>query len=269
MTIFHTSDPHFGHVKVAGIRAEAMGYSNANAADWVYLHDYVLISNWRDLVKPDDIVYVHGDISSGSTAGQIHALAILKDLPGRKRLIIGNHDGVHDMYRDAHTWDAQYRAVFESIHLHGRIRIPLAEGHVDALLSHFPYTGDHKPEDRHTQWRLRDEGLYVIHGHVHSEKRATAGGRRQATYVTYDPPLESLPPGSHTVTMTVGAPRLNQIHIGVDAWDFKPVSRDEIVTMIRQIEDGSLCSQWTASQPPFGHIFTSQLSSSCDTSQGS
>jgi calcineurin-like phosphoesterase family protein len=36
------------------------------------------------------------------------------------------------------------------------------------MLSHFPYKGDHKPGDRYPEWRLRDEGLPLLHGHVHS-----------------------------------------------------------------------------------------------------
>lgn len=232
MTIFFTSDLHFGHKKLAAIR---FGYEEVPDffTDYeVRRHDEILCDKWCAAVKKDDIVYVQGDISSGSTSGQLHALETLKKLPGRKRLIKGNHDRVHDMYRDCHAWEGKYREVFEAIQLHGRRRIslrPISEGgdggHVDVLLSHFPYQGDHTATGRYQQWRLPDHGLIVLHGHTHSDEKVSYAGSRGKW--TGDEV------GVGAWITVKGTP---QIHIGVDAWDGNPVPLEEIQTMVRALE---------------------------------
>jgi calcineurin-like phosphoesterase family protein len=52
------------------------------------------------------------------------------------------------------------------------------------------------------QWRLRDEGKYLIHGHLHSAEKFN--GR--------------------------------EIHVGVDAWDFTPVPLETIADYIKERE---------------------------------
>ena len=149
-------------------------------------------------------------MSSGCwVTGQLGALEWLKQRPGRKHLIAGNHDSVHPMHHDSHKWLPIYLdGVFETVQLAAKRRIPLREGHRTALLSHFPYQGDHAAQQRYTQWRLPDEGDYNIHGHVHSTER-----------ISYGP---SRPVGLGEWARSV------QIHVGVDAWGFRPVSLAEI-----------------------------------------
>ncbi len=46
------------------------------------------------------------------------------------------------------------------------------------LLSHFPYAGDSHDEDRYAKFRLRDEGIPLLHGHAHEgfrERRTSRG----------------------------------------------------------------------------------------------
>lgn len=61
------------------------------------------------------------------------------------------------------------------------------------------YTADHVPASRFMEWRLRDEGRYLLHGHTHTNKRVT--GERQ-------------------------------IHVGVDAWYGFPVGRDHVAFLM-------------------------------------
>jgi len=51
------------------------------------------------------------------------------------------------------------------------------------LLSHFPYGGDSHDEDRYAQFRLRGEGIPLLHGHVHEpfRERRTRQGARTST----------------------------------------------------------------------------------------
>ena len=56
--------------------------------------------------------------------------------------------------------------VFESVMVSDQVNIQGRQ----IMLSHFPYRGDHEHTgERYVQWRLRDEGLWLIHGHVHDE----------------------------------------------------------------------------------------------------
>ena len=164
MRVWFTSDLHIGHDKVNLDRFPEFTMETED----------LLAYRWDQQVREDDIVWVLGDISSGKTPDQWAALDWIDRRPGRKRLILGNHDGPHPAHRDAHKWTRPYVEVFEHVSTAARIRVPMAEGHRTALLSHFPYNGDHSAEDRYVQWRLRDEGELLVHGHVHSKTISSA-----------------------------------------------------------------------------------------------
>lgn len=205
-TVFYTSDLHIGHRLVADERATRAGLvlpavyrtPEETAEIVVKWHDQTLAKNWDKMVSPEDTVIVVGDISAGGSTGCRNALAWMKERPGRKRLIAGNHDPVHGMHRDAFKHYARFAEVFESIETFARIRIDGSP----VLVSHFPYDGDHSEEDRHTQYRLRDEGLPVVHGHTHSTEKLSESRR-----------------GSR------------QVHVGVDAWGMAPVRLSDVAAL--------------------------------------
>lgn len=210
-TIFYTSDLHIGHALVARERFDRacieqhLVFSAVHRTDeeWTALavkwHDKTLAENWDKVVSPDDTVVVAGDISAGSGGACRRALEWVKARNGVKRLIAGNHDPVHGMHRDAHKHYAAFMEVFKSPETFARIRV---EGK-EVMVSHFPYNGDHSAEDRHTPYRLRDEGVPIIHGHTHSTEKFSVSN--------------------------AGTP---QIHIGVDAWDMTPVPVSDIAAMV-------------------------------------
>ena len=203
-TVWFTSDLHIGHLLVALDRAERAGVllswkmSQDVAVAW---NDGLLAHNWDAVVQPGDQVWVLGDISAGSSAAQRNALEWIAARPGEKHLVAGNHDRVHPMYRDAHKWQPLYLEVFQSVQPFARRRIG---GHT-ALLSHLPYRGDHTTEERYNQYRLRDEGEWLLHGHTHS----------RASFL----------PHVHQ----------RQLHVGVDAWHMAPVSIDVLADGIEQL----------------------------------
>lgn len=172
MSVWFTSDLHFGHRFVAGLR----GFDDPDE------HDRVLIMNWMKRVGPRDQVWVLGDLAVSSP---IRALEIVSHLPGVKHLITGNHDPCHPMHRSAHKWQARYMPTFASVQPFARRRI----NGLPVLLSHFPYSKD-RFEVRYVQWRLRDEGEWLLHGHTHEADQRLEG---------------------------------REIHVGVDAWDMAPV----------------------------------------------
>lgn len=179
-----TSDPHFGHRLVANHR----GFGEDTEA-----HDKCLIENWVKDVQPHDVVWILGDLSVSHFE---RPLRIINDLPGRKRLIFGNHDHGHPMHRNAHRWLKHYLDVFEYAAPFGRIRV---DG-TDVLLSHFPYETD-RHEVRYLQYRLRNEGRWLLHGHTHAPERWTSS---------------------------------REIHVGVDAWGMHPVNLGTIATMMKE-----------------------------------
>ena len=79
--IYFTADTHFGHYNV--IRFCDRPFASAEEMD------EAMIQNWNDRVTGNDTVYILGDMFFRST----NAEEILKRLKGKKRLIVGNHDG--------------------------------------------------------------------------------------------------------------------------------------------------------------------------------
>lgn len=161
---YYCADLHLGHRLVAGHR----GFGEDTDA-----HDAEIVQRWTKAVREDDIVVVIGDLAVSSPT---YALALLAELPGRKRLISGNHDVTWDAHRDAPRLRRKYGFddVFEWIGSFGRRKI---NGQT-VLLSHFPYaplpgagpdsTRDHTAEPRYLQYRLPNLGEWLLHGHTHS-----------------------------------------------------------------------------------------------------
>lgn len=180
--VWFTSDLHFGH----RLCSEHRGFGDDTLA-----HDAAIVENWRRVVNKRDTVWVLGDLSMASPTV---ALAIIRELPGTKHLIAGNHDSCHPMHRNAHRVQKVYLTAFESVQPFARRQV---DG-IDVLLSHFPYNKD-RHEVRYTQWRLRDEGRWLLHGHTHGKERRE--GR--------------------------------EIHVGVDAWDMTPVPIHTVRDLMR------------------------------------
>lgn len=174
-------------------------------------HDKLLAQNWDATIAPTDTVWVLGDLVANNKHLD-EALVWMASRPGIKRFIFGNHDAGHPMHRDAHLAQPKYRNAFASAEMAAKRVITIDGQKVTLLLSHFPYTGDgdSKEQDRDTQWRLREEstattfGLPVLHGHTHTAEK-----------VSYGEWGGSL-----------------QIHVGLDAWDLRPIPEAEIIKLL-------------------------------------
>ena len=101
--------------------------------------DDALSGTWRRVVEPDDTVVILGDVAIGGLSG--HRLKQLRAAPGRKILVVGNHefDGTFDGHLDG------FDEVFSSVYV---------PGNPDLLLTHVPLR--HVPE-----------GCVNVHGHRH------------------------------------------------------------------------------------------------------
>lgn len=152
--IWYTSDLHLGHELVAGLR----GYDSTAE------HDIAIIERWQQRIRPTDAVFVLGDIALAEWG---YALRTLRGLPGTKHLISGNHDAVHPKHSTA-LRQLQNPEVFKTFAtVQPFLRRKLMKRTV--MLSHFPYDGegDRDMLDRDVEYRLRDRGHPLVHGHTH------------------------------------------------------------------------------------------------------
>lgn len=210
---FWTSDPHIGHERVATV---------FRPFESVKDHDDTLARRWDAVVRDQDIVYVTGDIAINPRRDG--AFKWFADRPGIKHLILGNHDPLHPLHgsralrerrraMDEFAYNAtagiegglifpSWFDVFATIDSIGMTTINGQK----VMMSHFPYSGEgsREIEDRYSEFRLRNEGHALLHGHIHSKRQVTSVVNRM-------------------------------IHIGVDAWDWTPVSEAQISYWLQRV----------------------------------
>ena len=158
MTNWFTADTHFGHANI-------IRYCNRPYAS-VEEMDADLVRRWNERVADGDTVWVLGDFALGRLE---RSLAHAGRLKGRLRLVVGNHDRpfTGDAARRARWEETYLRAGFETVE-HGAVPFLLAGRH-RVTLCHFPYAGDSQDTDRYLERRPPDDGLPLVHGHVHEK----------------------------------------------------------------------------------------------------
>lgn len=160
----------------------------------VYQMNQSLIDNYNEIVQDDDEVYMLGDISMNSKI--LHH--IMPQLKGIKHLIIGNHDSCFPL-RKKHlkNQEQDYEPYFETINRGSSVWLDYKE--ITYILNHFPYKNIvDEYDDRYSDLRpekFNVPNIILLCGHVH-EKWKTSG--------------------------------LGAINVGVDVWNYRPVSIEEI-----------------------------------------
>lgn len=199
MANFYTSDTHFGHEKLLELdpgRKEAFGtVENMNET---------LAANWNAVVTPEDVVFVLGDVSMHGKN-----LRHFYHLNGTKVLINGNHDSTWGGAKHPYKHHADYLKYFDAILDFSTGSLPPAKKNgprLPVVMSHLPYDGDHYDKDRFEQFRLRDEGTVLLHGHVHSLFRERF---------------------SKNNTL--------MINVGVDVWNWTPVHEDDLAQHVHSL----------------------------------
>jgi len=198
MAIFFTSDSHFSH-------KNTMKY--CGRPFWTTAQcDEAMIERWNSVVGPEDTVYHLGDVAMHTSPIE----RILPRLNGKKILIVGNHDLMFDWFIKTRGQkfvdkmkDKYLKAGFSSIYPGGKTYTFPVKSDTGALLdflvarlSHFPTKNvtDSRYAQKHEAHRPIDDGTLNICGHV------------------------------HTLFLKKG----NNINVGVDVWDFYPVSLETI-----------------------------------------
>ena len=192
--IFFTSDQHYHHANV-------IKYCNRPFKD-VYHMNEELIRLHNETVSPEDTVYHIGDFTLSKTA----VSTILPRLNGIHHLVMGNHDVCHPAIakskeKQVNSKQKYLDAGFKTIELSGTMAIMDHE----VLMSHFPYYNPNPEFDqRYPQYRPKDEGLVLLHGHVHEHWQAKYSNNGSL-----------------------------MINVGVDVWNFRPVPLEELIPIIR------------------------------------
>ena len=190
MTIFFTSDLHLGHERIIDL----CGRPFASVKD---MND-TIIDNWNLRVKPDDTVFVLGDVALGKIDETLPLVGLLN---GHKLLVPGNHDRCWSGHKKVRPADyVRYRNVGFQI-------LPNQTYYQRWQLCHFPTSGDSYTDDRYPEYRPHiADNEWLIHGHVHNMWKV-----------------------------------LNQqINVGVDVWDFFPVSESQIRQIITSPDNKDL-----------------------------
>jgi calcineurin-like phosphoesterase family protein len=211
--IYFSSDHHFGHSNI-------IKYCNRPYSSVEEMNEK-LIENWNATVKPEDTVYYLGDFSLSTKPVK----EITPKLNGHKLLIPGNHDFCHLSHSKSKTpekhekckkiyedsgWTRVCRStgeIFCSTEPEHLIDIGLGRSKILYLgLNHFPFPFSYVNDGRDfSKYQMNSEsicGSWLLHGHVHNLWKV----------------------------------KDKMINVGVDVWDYKPVSVDQIMEILLKAE---------------------------------
>lgn len=136
--IFFTADTHFGHANI--IRMCERPYSDIEEMNEAF------IAAWNDRVSGGDTMYIIGDMFFRCA----DPAPILQRLKGKKRLVLGNHDG---------SWmgKVDLPRYFSSVDT----MLEISDGKHGLTLCHYPLL----------TWKHAKRS-YMIHGHIHNDTGA-------------------------------------------------------------------------------------------------
>ena len=191
MATFFTSDLHLGHRNI-------IEYCARPFKDVDHMN-HEIIARWNMAVAPEDTVYILGDLAMGELDKSLGLVALLQ---GQKFLVPGNHDRVWSGYYSKGVRDSdveRYSAAGLTIMPEQLRYTSFKQRDLPAswTLCHFPDLGDSQESgERYAEHRppAPMPGSILVHGHVHTAWK-------------------------------FNGPRVN---VGVDMWDFRPVSELEI-----------------------------------------
>lgn len=206
MTIYRTSDWHVGHERIISLSHRP--FKNVDHMN------HALIENANAVLTASDTLVMHGDNVMGNYERNLELLKQIR--VGRLVLMPGNHDRFSIAMRKTETQRKTQRdRIIDVLGDSFDELIVVADKETSAwetkicghpvLTSHYPYVGDSHGPDRHAHLRAKDEGLPIVHGHVHGEWREN--GR--------------------------------QLNVGVDVWNFKPVSDHAIGIWLESLPEAA------------------------------
>jgi calcineurin-like phosphoesterase family protein len=155
-----------------------------------------LVARHNSVVRSGDLVIHLGDFSFLPKGEQARVLARLN---GTHEIVKGNHD---------RSSKSLLAIGFDQVSTECELEIPSPGGDLlTVLLSHYPYWRDELAQFdlKYKNKMPKDMGLWLLHGHVHN----------------FWPKIQR---------------ELRQINVGVDCWNFTPISVNQIVSIITDHE---------------------------------
>lgn len=156
--VWFISDTHFTHISnlyfhpwrrdAAGLTLEEV-QEDKHAA--VAKHDEWLINKWNETIKRQDEVYILGDFCLGN---KVRAEEILRQLKGRKHLILGNHD---KSLKGLDNYFESVSQIKEAKFTNNQFKFIDPNETFCVEMCHFPML----------TWNRRPHGTCHIHGHCH------------------------------------------------------------------------------------------------------
>ncbi len=201
---YFTADLHFNHKNIIKYCQRSMfkgttAFPNGPEhlfADVTEMNEY-LIAQWNRTVTDEDRVYLLGDVAFGSKS---EAITLCNRLKGKKILIYGNHD----LRCNEEYWAS---AGFSEIHKLGYGQVLSYRWSPDEPgyhLSHYPYRKALTEYDERSYLYDHapiDRPTILLHGHVHTKWR-TKG---------------------------------SMINVGVDVWNYRPVSLATLQDLVQSL----------------------------------
>jgi calcineurin-like phosphoesterase family protein len=126
---------------------------------------------------------------------------ILSRLNGIKHLVSGNHDSCfskHSKHKKSILKYIEYG--FASV----QERMELSIGDRKFLLCHLPFLKEGDKDQRYPDYRPKNDGQWLLHGHIHEKWLF----------------------------------RNRMINVGVDRWNYYPVSESKILDLVAEISEG-------------------------------
>ena len=158
--IYYTSDLHFGHKNILKYEHRPF-YTVEGMAQG-------LIENWNNTVRSEnDEIYVLGDVAFTNSKLTVDILNdIIKQLKGKKHLIVGNHDHfINKKDFKPYLWEeiVPYKEIKDSYKDEDHNIITK-----DIVLCHYPIES----------WNGKEHGSIHLHGHLHSHPTELALANR-------------------------------------------------------------------------------------------
>lgn len=214
--LYFSSDHHFDHKNI-------IKYCDRPFASIEEMNK-TLITYWNETVTPEDEVYYLGDFSLSTKAAENYT----KRLNGKKYLIPGNHDRCHSsnfkLDSPGDYWkehEKKYKCIKKYEDWGWKISsesysFTLPRSGVKVKLCHFPYeqldSKDlSKDKDRYDQYRPYNWDKDISKSTLHPWKNWLLCGHVHKQWKTLD----------------------KMINVGVDVWNYRPVSEIEIINIIR------------------------------------
>jgi calcineurin-like phosphoesterase family protein len=91
MATHFLADPHLFHESIIRMLPQTRPFFDAAGRPDVRLMTQTIAASWRKVVRPGDDVIVVGDFAHRADPAELRKL--FDSLPGRKHLVVGNHDG--------------------------------------------------------------------------------------------------------------------------------------------------------------------------------